>query len=128
MLSPVSSPLLSGVMLPETNGSGGYSGNGGPASFAGIYFPVQLSFDCHDNLYIAEYGNSVIRMVNANHTNHPCSCWHTMECDQCISGIIHPRRWACYSNFYKSHDIMPDEIGNVLFCLVTSRTTWFGKL
>jgi uncharacterized repeat protein (TIGR01451 family) len=46
------------------NGSGGYSGDGGLALNAGIS-PQTLCFDSHDNLFIADYFNNVVRKVNA---------------------------------------------------------------
>jgi hypothetical protein len=46
------------------NGSYGYSGDGGPATAAEIESPSGLCFDKAGNLYIADYGNSNIRMVN----------------------------------------------------------------
>ena len=48
------------------NGTGGYSGDGGQATAAELYDPTGLCFDTAGNLYIAEYGNSRIRMINTN--------------------------------------------------------------
>ncbi len=45
------------------NGTPGYSGDGGPALNAQIY-PAGLTLDNAGNLYIADYGNNVVRMVN----------------------------------------------------------------
>ena len=45
--------------------SGGYSGDGGPATAAKLYLPEGIALDAAGNLYIADTGNSVIREVNA---------------------------------------------------------------
>ena len=45
--------------------SGGYSGDGGPATSAKLYLPEGIALDAAGNLYIADTGNSVIREVNA---------------------------------------------------------------
>ena len=48
------------------NGSYGFSGDGGAATNAGIYYPIGLSFDASGNLLIADWQNSRIRKVDAN--------------------------------------------------------------
>jgi len=47
-------------------GSGlpGYSGNGGKATDAKLYYPTGISVDASGNIYIADYTNNRIRMVN----------------------------------------------------------------
>jgi hypothetical protein len=47
---------------------GGYSGDGGPATNAALNSPNGLVFDAAGDFYIAEYGNNVIRKVNASGT------------------------------------------------------------
>ncbi len=42
----------------------GYSGDGGSALGAQFYYPKGLAIDASNNLYIADYGNSVIREVS----------------------------------------------------------------
>jgi len=44
--------------------SGGYSGDGGPAIAAELNYPNGLAIDAFGNIYIADYGNNVIRKVN----------------------------------------------------------------
>ncbi len=46
--------------------SGGYSGDGGPATNAQLSRPLDLAFDAIGNLYISELGNGTIRKVNTS--------------------------------------------------------------
>ena len=50
------------------NGTGGYSGDGGPATDAQIYNPSYVRFDNAGNLYFNDPGNSVIRKIDASGT------------------------------------------------------------
>ncbi len=45
------------------NGTSGYSGNGGQATAAELQGPISIALDVAGNLYIADYGNDVIRKV-----------------------------------------------------------------
>jgi hypothetical protein len=47
-------------------GSSGYSGDGGAATDAGLYFPLSVTFDAFGNLYIADQVNNRIRKVDTN--------------------------------------------------------------
>ena len=47
------------------NGTQGYSGDGGAATAAEFFYPCGLTFDGAGNLYIVEYYNKCVRMVNA---------------------------------------------------------------
>lgn len=47
-------------------GSFGYSGDGGPAGNATLYYPWDIGMDKYDNLFICDYGNNVIRKVDAS--------------------------------------------------------------
>ncbi|MBV8195711.1 MAG: hypothetical protein JOY80_09305, partial [Candidatus Dormibacteraeota bacterium] len=43
----------------------GWTGDGGPAADARLTQPAGLAFDSHDNLYVADTGNSTVRRVDA---------------------------------------------------------------
>ncbi|MGA2191620.1 MAG: choice-of-anchor D domain-containing protein, partial [Steroidobacteraceae bacterium] len=47
------------------NGTRGYSGDGGPATAAQLYYPYGVAVDGGGNLYIADSNNQVIRRVDA---------------------------------------------------------------
>lgn len=48
------------------DGTNVYSGDGGPATNAGLFFPQGVTVDAIGNLYIADSGNDVIRKVGTN--------------------------------------------------------------
>ena len=48
------------------NGSGPYSGDGGPATSASLYEPTKICFDLSGNLIIADWRNHRIRKVNSS--------------------------------------------------------------
>jgi Concanavalin A-like lectin/glucanases superfamily/FG-GAP-like repeat/HYDIN/CFA65/VesB-like, Ig-like domain/Abnormal spindle-like microcephaly-assoc'd, ASPM-SPD-2-Hydin/FIMAH domain/NHL repeat len=48
------------------NGTEGYSGDGGPATSAGLLFPARVAVDSAGNLYIADTDNQRIRRVDAS--------------------------------------------------------------
>lgn len=48
------------------NGTAGYSGDGGPAVSAKLSQPVGIAIDGAGNIYVSEYGNQRIRVINAN--------------------------------------------------------------
>ena len=41
-----------------------YSGDSGPCSEAGLYLPLDVAFDSHNNLYICDSGSNRIRRVD----------------------------------------------------------------
>ena len=45
------------------NGTAGYSGDGGVATLAGLYYPTGVAVDVNGNLYIADYYNNIVRLV-----------------------------------------------------------------
>src|SRR4029077_12665547 len=62
--------LDSGGHLTIIAGSGaqGYSGDGGPAINASLFFPTAITFDAAGNLYIADETNNVVRKVDTGGT------------------------------------------------------------
>ena len=58
------------VTTAAGNGTGGYSGDGGPATAAMINRPAGLAVDGNGNLYIAEAGNDVVRQVTPDGKIH----------------------------------------------------------
>ena len=48
------------------NGSGGYSGDGGAATNASLYYPEGVAFDSTGNLFIADFVNNRIRKGTTN--------------------------------------------------------------
>ena len=64
---------LNGTNLPNGmittvagNGTNGYSGDGGAATNASLYYPYGIAVDASGNLFIADYNNNRIRKVNPN--------------------------------------------------------------
>ena len=51
------------VRLFAGTGSPGFSGDGGPATLAGLSDPRAITVDSRGNAYIADYGNHAVRMV-----------------------------------------------------------------
>jgi sugar lactone lactonase YvrE len=47
------------------NGTVGYNGDNGPATNAELSYPQRLAVDAAGDIYVADSGNNVIRMVNA---------------------------------------------------------------
>ncbi len=58
--------IITQVVGTVTNASGGYSGDGGPATAAEMREPHGITFDTVGNMYIAEAGNNIIRKVNTS--------------------------------------------------------------
>ena len=50
---------------PTGYGTGGYSGDGGPATSAGLYSPDDVALDSAGNLYISDFNNGRVRKVSA---------------------------------------------------------------
>ena len=48
------------------DGTRGYSGDGGAATSAELYYPFGVSVDAAGNIYIADYGNARVRKVTAS--------------------------------------------------------------
>jgi len=48
------------------NGTYGFSGDGGPATSASLYVPIDVAVDASENLFIADFDNLRIRKVSAS--------------------------------------------------------------
>jgi sugar lactone lactonase YvrE len=59
--------LSSSGVLTTVAGTGvaGFSGDGGQATSAQLYYPRDLAVDARGNLYISDYGNGRVRVVDA---------------------------------------------------------------
>lgn len=53
-----------GIITTFAGGSGGYDGDGGPATSAKMNIPNDVTVDGSGNLFIADYSNHVVRLVN----------------------------------------------------------------
>jgi sugar lactone lactonase YvrE len=60
---------IAGIDTNEPNASCGYSGDGGPATSAQLYYPDNVFVDSKNNIYIADTENHVIRVVTAGTIN-----------------------------------------------------------
>ncbi len=56
--------------IADLNGFQGYTGDGGPAINAEIKQPQGIAADNKGNIYFADYGNQVIRVIDANGIIH----------------------------------------------------------
>jgi hypothetical protein len=64
--SPVALAMAPGTITTVAgNGTAGYSGDGGPATEAEMFFPTYVVVDASGNLYISDDGNDRIRKVTA---------------------------------------------------------------
>ena len=57
---------IAGNGTTQGNGAGSYSGDGGPATLAGLNYPYAVALDNSGNLYIPDSANNRIRVVNAS--------------------------------------------------------------
>jgi hypothetical protein len=49
--------------------SSGFSGDGGPATAAELYLPTSVALDASGNIYLSDYGNDIIRKIDAGTGN-----------------------------------------------------------
>ena len=58
--------LISDLLGNDTTPTSGFSGDGGPATGAVFAIPAAIAMDVLGNIYIADSGNNVVRVVYAN--------------------------------------------------------------
>ena len=70
------------TVVGDGTGNAGYVGDKGPATKAELSGPKGIALDSSNNLYIADTGNSVIRMVSASNGNIYTDRrqWHVRLC------------------------------------------------
>ncbi len=51
------------VAIVAGNGTGGYSGDGGPGIAAAFHAPYSVALDSSSNIYVADYNNDAIRLL-----------------------------------------------------------------
>jgi hypothetical protein len=61
--------LTTNISTVAGNGSGGFSGDGGPATSAEMFIPIGIAVDSSNNIYIADSINNCIRKVTASTGN-----------------------------------------------------------
>jgi sugar lactone lactonase YvrE len=63
---PVGTPTSYTISTLAGTGTSGFSGDGGPAASAQLYYPEGIAYDPSGNLYIADYDNYRVRKVSVN--------------------------------------------------------------
>lgn len=76
-------------------GTAGYSGDGGPADSAELYFPEGIKFDKCDNLYIADDINKRVRKVTFNPN---CSLVDTTDTTTAVYNLPYQNGISIYPN------------------------------
>ena len=101
--------------------TGGYGGDGGPATSALLYTPISISADAGNNLYIMDYGNQMIRKIDTagiiKRVSGYLSGPYTGDGQPAISAdIFEPGGLAvdAYNNLYLAVDYVP-EIRKIIF-------------
>jgi len=82
---PLSGPLIktfAGKAVPVT---GAYSGDGGPATLAGLQNPGEIAFDAAGDVCFADIQNNVIRCVNTQATTQ--TIYNVSVCAGCIQTV-----------------------------------------
>jgi hypothetical protein len=88
------------------NGTGGYSGDGGAATNAGLYGPRNVAIDAAGNLFIADYGSERIRKVGTNGII-------TTVAGNGTIGYSGDGGAATNAEFYYPDDVAMDAMGNL---------------
>ena len=93
------------------NGTGSYTGDGGPAVSATINSPTGVTVDPQGNLYISDYLNSVIRKVDASgNISTVAGCGPSVNCLVAGPGDGGP---ATAGSVAAPFDVVADSAGNL---------------
>ncbi len=92
------------------NGVKGYSGDGGPATAASFYYASGIAIDRHDNLYIADERNDVVRKVSSAGIISTFAGKGKCPSLSCFSGDGGP---ATAAEFNMVYDVAVDTFENV---------------
>ena len=88
-------------------GVGGFSGDGGPATDAQLYFPAGITLDTAGNLYVTDFGNNCIRKVS------PTGFISTIAGNSTVAGFSGDGGPATAAKLNRPLDITTDHLGNV---------------
>ncbi len=88
------------------NGSGGFSGDNGPATQAELNFPYAVAFDAVGNMYIPDQFNQRVRMVSSSGTI-------TTFAGNGVSGYSGDGAAAIKASLYAPSGVAVDPAGNV---------------
>jgi hypothetical protein len=97
------------------NGTTGFSGDGGQATTAKFYEPTGIAADMQGNVYIVDWQNNRIRVVNTNGIintfagNSPTSC----STPPCLGGFSGDGGPAVAAELYYPAGVATDAMGNV---------------
>jgi hypothetical protein len=88
------------------NGSGGYQGDGGPATDTSIYYPTGVGIDGAGDILIADYDNQRIRLVDGEGNIHTIAGDGT-------GGFLGIDVLATTAEIYSPYDANVDPSGNI---------------
>ncbi len=88
------------------NGTAGYSGDNGPATYASLQTPSGVTIDSSGNIYIADYGNHCIRKVDTAGTI-------TTLAGNGLYGYFGDNGPAISARLYYPSSIVVDTLGNI---------------
>ena len=106
------------------NSTGGYSGDGGPATAAMIYDPMGVAADRAGNVYLTDFANNCIRKINSSGiiSTFAGIAGHYGSYGEVDLGDGGP---ATIASMYLPLGVNTDKFGNVYF---SDRGTWVGSI
>jgi len=101
---------IAGNSYGAGTGKGGYSGDGGAATLAKLYWPTDVKLDGSGNIYIADMWNNVIRKINLNGiiSTIAGNCF-----SYCYGGYTGDDGPATLAHLNFPHGVSVDDSGNV---------------